>query len=201
MPGELRRQEQSEETPERLSKIDELVDNEKKSTTKIEAISGYSEEILGQVLDIERESFPEEIQSSPENLKEILENSDGIHLLARDKDEKVVGALLSLRQSQEYEFLKDYDPDFANDENSLYVESIAIKPKSRSIEVANGLFKTLVEQAKERHFKKITMHARVSNGLSDVLQKRCGAKFFKRIENWYGFGEPFDYLEIEIPEE
>lgn len=45
------------------------------------------------------------------------------------------------------------------------------------------------------------MHARVSIGLSKVLQKRYGAKFLRRLENWYNFGEPFDYLEIEIPED
>jgi hypothetical protein len=42
------------------------------------------------------------------------------------------------------------------------------------------------------------MHARVSQGLSGILQKRYGAKFFRRIENWYGFGEPFDYLELDL---
>jgi len=172
--------------------------NEIKTETKVDVIHGYSNEILKEILDVEKQSFPKEIQSSAEDLKEILENSDGIHLLAKDVAGKVVGALLSLRQSQEYEDLKKYDPDFINDETALYVESVAIKPNFRSLEVANKLLKTLIEQAEKKQYKKITMHTRVSNGLSDILQKRCGANFKKRIENWYGFGEPFDYLEIEL---
>ena len=42
---------------------------------------------------------------------------------------------------------------------------------------------------------------RVSTGLSKVLQSRYGAKFLRRIEKWHDFGEPFDYLEIEISED
>lgn len=53
-------------------------------------------------------------------------------------------------------------------------------------------------EARNRGYENVSMHARVSEGLSNIMQKRYGAKFFRRIENWHDFGEPFDYLEIDL---
>ena len=72
---------------------------------------------------------------------------------------------------------------------------------TREVESIIDELKSLNKEAKKRNYKKITMHARVSTGLSKVLQSRYGAKFLRRIENWHDFGEPFDYLEIEISED
>ncbi len=189
----------SERLGEKIQPEEESIGKKKKYN--VEIISDINEDILKEVSEIEEESFPKEIQSSPEDLKEVLENKDGIHLLVKNEEGKVLGNILSLRQSQEYDDLKNYDPDFANYEDALYIESIAVKPKSRKLEVFNSLLGAIGREAKDRNYKKITMHARVSTGLSKVLQKRYNAKFLRRIENWHNFGEPFDYLEIEIPED
>lgn len=123
---------QPEKEPE-LEIKEELSESEKKKKYKVEIISDINEGTIREVCEIEKESFPEEMQSSPEDLREVLENKDGIHLLVKDEKEKVLGAILSLRQSQEYDYLKDYDPDFIKDKEALYIESIAIKPESRNI--------------------------------------------------------------------
>ncbi len=70
-------------------------------------------------------------------------------------------------------------------------------PEVRNIRLFFDLLNTLKNEAKKRGFKKIACHARIENGLSKFLQKR-GAKKLKTIENSHDFGEPFDYLEIEI---
>ena len=93
-------------------------------------------------------------------IKEALENRDGIHLLVKDKEGKILGNILSLRQSQEYDNLLDHDADFTNDGNALYIESIAVKPKNRDLGVFNSLLKSLNKEAKKRNYKKITMHAK-----------------------------------------
>ena len=193
MSEEFRERIQSEKGPE--------LDQQKKPKYTVEVVSGINEDIVKAICEIEEASFPEQIRSSPEDIKEVLENRDGIHLLVKDKEGKILGNILSLRQSQEYDNLLDHDADFTNDGDALYIESIAVKPKNRDLGVFNSLLKSLNKEAKKRNYKKITMHARVSTGLSKVLQSRYGAKFLRRIENWHDFGEPFDYLEIEISED
>lgn len=195
MVGEFKEIEESEP---KINPDESVVE---KKAYRIKIVADVNEDTLKEVHKIEEESFPEKMQSSSEDLQGILENKEGIHLLVEDDKGKVMGNVLSLRQSEEYADLYPYDADFTKDENALYVESIAIKPESRNVELFNALLKTLTKVAKDRNYKKITMHARTSNGLSAVLQRRYHAKFLRRIENWHDFGEPFDYLEIAIPED
>ena len=83
---------------------------------------------------------------------------------------------------------------------TLYIWTIAIKPEERSLKTFSNLIKEFYGQAKERRIKKLVMHARVNEHLSDVLQSRYGAKKIRREENWLDSGEPFDYLEIDLEE-
>ncbi|MBI4709017.1 MAG: GNAT family N-acetyltransferase [Candidatus Portnoybacteria bacterium] len=176
-------------------------DKEKRQKYTIEVILDPNEDAFRQVCEIEKESFPEKVQSSPEDLKEVLENKDGIHLFIKDEAGEIAGNILSLRQNQEYKDLKKFDPDITNDKDALYVESVAIRPQKQGMAAFKNAWQALVEEAKSQHYKKIAMHARVSTGFSEALQKRYNAKFVRRLQNWYNFGEPFDYLEIEIPED
>lgn len=168
---------------------------------RVEKIVNVDEELLKQVLEVENASFPEEMRSDIKDIKEILENPDGIHLSVKGKNEEMIGYLSSLRQSEEYKYLKDYDLSFENTGENLYIESIALKPSARNIKNFSMLFSAFKNMAKESGYKKITMHTRVSEGLSNVAQKRGGAKFVRRIENWHDFNEPFDYLEIDLQKE
>jgi hypothetical protein len=168
---------------------------------RVEKIVNVDEELLKQVLEVENASFPEGMRSDLEELKEILENPNGIHLIVRGKNEETLGYLSSLRQSEEYEDLKDHDPSFEDSIENLYIESIALKPSARNIKNFNKLFSVFKNMATESGYEKITMHTRVSEGLSNVAQKRGGAKFIRRIENWHDFNEPFDYLEIDLQKE
>jgi len=79
----------------------------------------------------------------------------------------------------------------------LYVESIATDPAARNIEGFIEMLHALKEEAKQKGYKKISAHVRVTNGLSEIMQRR-GAKKLRTIENWHDFGEPFDYLELEV---
>ncbi|MEI7424732.1 MAG: GNAT family N-acetyltransferase [Candidatus Staskawiczbacteria bacterium] len=173
---------------------------DEKSGIRVEQIDKLDEETLQQILEVEKESFSGGMQDL-EGLRNILENKDGIHLCIRGEDNKISGYISSLRQTQEYSDLKNWDSDFENKNDNLYIDSIAVKPQNRNLESFNALIKTLASKAVEGKYKKIAMHARTSNNFSSILQKRYGAKFIRRLENWYNFGEPFDYLEIELPEE
>lgn len=166
----------------------------------VERITKLDEETLQQILEVEQVSFPEKMQSDKEELREILENQDGIHLLVRDEGGRVCGYIAGLRQSQEYDDLKKHDPAFEKGEKNLYVDSIAVKPDDRSMERFNTLFGTLIEEATDNSFEKITMHARTSTGFNRLV-KMLGGKSIRMVKNWYGFGEDFDYLEMDLPKQ
>ena len=166
----------------------------------IEIISQLDESILQDILSVEKASFPDQMQSDLEDLRETLKNPNGIQIVVRSQEGKVIGYLSSKPQKEAYEELKNWDPEMDQEDQTLYVESIAIKPEARDLQTFLKLGKVFIEEAKKRGYKKITMHARVATGLSSILQKRYGAKALRKIENWHNFEEPFEYLEINLSE-
>jgi ribosomal protein S18 acetylase RimI-like enzyme len=171
----------------------------KKPEYKIEVIKKLDKETLEKILEVEKASFPEKMQSDLEDLKETLENKKGVQIVVKNEKGEIISYLSSKPLKDAFEELKYYDPELKPEKNVLYVESIAIKPKERNLKLFFELLKTFKEEAKKKGYKKIACHARISNNLSSFLQKR-GAKKLRTIENWHNFGEPFDYLEIEIEE-
>jgi hypothetical protein len=171
----------------------------KKPEYKIEVIKKLDKETLEKILEVEKASFPEKMQSDLEDLKETLENKKGIQIVVKNEKGEIISYLSSKPLKDAFKELKYYDPELKPEKYVIYVESIATKPKERNFELFFELLKTFKEEAKKRGYKKIACHARISNNLSSFLQKR-GAKKLRTIENWHNFGEPFDYLEIEIEE-
>lgn len=163
----------------------------------VKQLHDFNQESLEQILTIERDVFPPLMQSSPEEIKTIISNKKGIHLLVFN-NKKVVGYLSAVPHNDEYPDLIKYDKDFALDDKALYIDSIAIKPGHRGLGLARLVFQDLIRIAKQRGFDKIGMHVRVSTGLSQRLQGLSAVKFIRRLDNWYNFGEPFDYLEISL---
>jgi ribosomal protein S18 acetylase RimI-like enzyme len=171
-----------------------------KRIAKAEIISTVDRETMRGIVEVEQSSFPPEMQSDEEYLRETLENPNGIHIIIRSRQGEVVGYISSKTQKDAYEELKIWDEEMRPENNTLYIESLAIKPEHRDLRNFLALGKSLIQEAKRRGFTKITMHARIASDLSAVLQKRYGAKSLRRIENWHNFNEPFDYLEIDIEE-
>ena len=115
----------------------------------------------------------------------------------QDEDGNVLGYISSQPHNDEVKELRQWDPDFPEQLNALYIESIAIKPEHRSIRTFLKITKEFLRQAKQKGYKKLTMHARIQGDLSHILQKRYKAKVLYTLEDWMG-GEAFDYLEIDI---
>lgn len=156
-----------------------------------------NEEILRGISRVGELSFPPEMQSNLEDLRETLEDKEGIQIITREEGGEIISYLSSKPLEKAYEQLRDYDPELKPEEGVLYVESIATIPESRDVGIFLKTLNTLKERARERGYKKITAHVRVQNNLSSLLQKK-GARKIRTIENWHNFGEPFDYLEIEV---
>ena len=179
-------------------KIVEKPEIKKEQKIQIEILNRLNSEILRQIVSVEQASFPEQMQSDENDLRQTLENSKGVQIILRGANREIVGYLSSMPQKDAFEELKEYDKEMRPEDKALYVESIAIKPAARDVRSFLRLGKAFFQEAKRRGFKKITMHARIAENLSAVLQKRYGAKALRKIGNWHGFNEPFDYLEIEV---
>ena len=189
----------SQKISKKLFLVKEFGEKEKKvkKEFEIERVKEFSQKDLREIEEVERASFPPEMQSDLEDLRETLLQKKGVQIILREKGGKILGYLSSKPQDVAYKELKEWDKDFKPNKKALYVESIAIKPEARGLKTFLNMLKELKKQAAVEGYEKISCHARVQNGLSDFLQKR-GARKLRRIENWHNFGEPFDYLEIEI---
>lgn len=169
-------------------------EQEKESVTP-KVLEVISEQEVQDILDIDKRIFP--TMPVEEEIRETLE-SEGVQIVLKDAEAQTVGYIISLPQEEAYEFLSGIDPDIVKESGGLYVESIGILPEHRSLRNFNQLWSTFATAARQKGFKKITAHVRVSEGLSSVLQKRFGAIKFRIYDNWADFNEPFDYLEIEL---
>lgn len=171
---------------------------EKEMIFTVEEIFGINEETLKQIFQVEKDCFPKQMQLEKEELRELIDNPESIKFIVRDANNRIFSYLVALSMDKEYQWLKDYDKELSPDEESLYLESIAIRPDIKPEKVLPDFLESLFKKAKQENFKKLAMHARVNNEFSKKLQEFYGARFFRRLENWYDFGEPFDYLEIDL---
>jgi len=162
-----------------------------------QVIEEIDEETLRKILEVEQASFPEEMQSDIEDLRDTLENEKGIQIITKNQEGEIVSYLSSKSLEDAYEELRNYDPELRPEKDVLYVESIATKPENRDIKVLLRTLNTIKEEAKRKGYKKIVAHVRVQNNLSGLLQKR-GARKLRTVDNWHNFREPFDYLEMEV---
>jgi len=166
--------------------------------SEAETVSEINDKVLSEITTIEKDVFPEEMQLDEGEIKAIIENPKTITIVIKKQDEAPSGFVIAMPNSEVYEELNSEDPDFKNDPELLYVYDIAIEEKDRNLSNFLIMTQSLVKEACKKGFTTITVHARKNEGLSEVLQKRYGAHFIKTIENWSDYGEPFDYLELDL---
>ena len=107
-----------------------------------------------------------------------------------------VGYVLAVPQSEACEELKIYDPEMQSNDDTFYVDTIMTMLRERQFFGIMLLLDKMAEEAAKRGINKFSMHARKSNGLSRlILRKFPLTKRIRTIDNWHGWGEPFDYIE------
>lgn len=163
---------------------------------KAQVLETISEEDVDGILAIDKKIFPT-MPVADEEIRGTLE-SDGVQVVLKDEESNLVGYVISLPHNEAYEFLNDIDPELASVEGGLYIESIGILPEHRSIKNLAALWDAFTSRAREKGYTKVTAHVRVSEGLSEVFQKRLKAVKHRTMENWADFNEPFDYLEFDL---
>jgi hypothetical protein len=169
------------------------------SPVTIQAVEEYDPALVKELLDLEQQAFPPEMQF-PEGeayYADCLKDKMNINIVMRNNDAKVIGYVVAMPQSNVYETLKQYDPAMKDDPERFYVETIQTLPGQRQVFGVLRLLYGMCEEGEKRGFNKFSMHARKLNGLSDMILKVSStARRLRTIENWYGYGEPFDYIEL-----
>ncbi|MFA6253724.1 MAG: GNAT family N-acetyltransferase [Candidatus Paceibacterota bacterium] len=151
-----------------------------------------------EIKEIDKQVFTAEMALPAEIVDAYLANPRSILTVLKDREGHLVGYVVADPLENAFNDLLAHDNEIELLPNTVYVESIAILPKYRSLKNLNSLLKESISRAREQGYQAITMHTRTTNGLSNALQKRWGAEFKRRIDNWYGLGEPFDYLVIKL---
>jgi ribosomal protein S18 acetylase RimI-like enzyme len=164
----------------------------------VRAVTGASAGRVAALVELHRQAFPSPMQSTdPESyFAGALGDRRNLNLVMQDRAGTVIGYLLAIPQSLAVEELRPWDPEMRDDPDRMYLEMIQVLPAQRGRNHALRLFQAVCTEAEKRNIFKLAMHARTVTGLNDYLHRifadiRC----LRRLENWYGSGEPFDYLE------
>ncbi len=162
-------------------------------------IKAFDPAVLQAILQILRNSFPETwiYDDAEEYYGRMLRSTKSINILLKDSG-KNVGFLLAIPQNDAVEEIKENDPEMRVDSATYYIETVGILPEFRGEKGFSVLLEKIIEECKKRGINKISLHARVSNHLSEIIQKKYRTAGLRRIRKWayYNFEEPTDYMEI-----
>ena len=182
-----------------------LVELKKKSDSlgvskfaRLESLEDVDETAINDLVQVDKAAFPEEMNLSVEDMEEIWKNEKNIRIVLKDVEtNKMLGYVLGVLPESEVETLQEWDPDFSPRKGDLYVESVAVIPETQSKGAISYLYDRLMEKAKELGFKRILRHGRRSTS-SPIIKYKYKVEPLRTIENWQGWGEPFDYFEIPV---
>lgn len=168
------------------------------NSTTVRTVTGACPDLVATLTQMHRRAFPPHMQfaDAPGYFEEALADGRNLNILLQDQDGVTIGYLLAIPQSLVFEELRQWDPEMRDDPERLYLEMIQILPGQKGGNRSLFLHQKLCMEAEKRNFFKLSMHARTTTGWSEHLRRIFAEiRFLRRIENWYGFCEPFDYLE------
>jgi ribosomal protein S18 acetylase RimI-like enzyme len=171
---------------------------------KAEVVRSIDDTIVRDTVSISRDSFPPgwSCGNSEKLYGQVLRRHHTVLIVLRDNKSNV-GFLFAVPHNDAVEDLKNDDPLMKEDANTYYVQNIAILPGYRRKLALGKILALLREELRKRDIFTVSMHARVSNGLSRTIQDRIKIVEIRRIDTWkyYGNEEPTDYIVAEWPHE
>jgi hypothetical protein len=165
----------------------------------VQTIKDYDAILVKELRELEQQAFPPEMRFAEGEAYYIdcLRDRANINIVMRNTEGKIIGYVVAIPQRNVYEDLEKHDPAMVDDPERFYVETIQTLPGQRQAFGVMRLLYGMCEEGERRGFNKFSMHARKLNGLSDMILKvSITARRLRTIENWYGYGEPFDYIEL-----
>ena len=171
---------------------------------KAEVVRKIDDAIIRDTTSISRDSFPPgwSCGDSEACYSQAFTKQGNILIMLRD-NERNVGFLFAVPHNDAVEDLKNDDPLMKEDTSTYYVQNSAILPAYRRKLALGKILALLREELGKRGIFTVSMHARVSNGLSRTIQDHLKIVEIRRIDTWkyYGNEEPTDYIVAEWPHE
>lgn len=95
---------------------------------------------------------------------------------------------------------KEHDPDMGQDDQRYYVEASAILPEYRGQNLYPKMLADLYSKIRAKGIHKVSRHARVSTGYSDMVKKNHKVTANRTVPKWryYNYEEPAEYIEADI---
>jgi len=174
----------------------------KKNDFEVEILEGASDNsrIVRNLVCLEKKCLPMEMRNadSVKYYNQVLCDTKNVNLLLKHKN-KIVGFLVAKEYRQAYDNLANHDQDLREKKTKYYyIDFMQIQPRFKVNGGLNLLVWKLIESALEKNLAGFCLHARKKNGISSLIQKTFRGKKIHSIDNWLGFGEEFDYLEIAV---
>ncbi len=176
-------------------------------THTIEFVTGSSKGALKGILDLEKNVYPEDWQfdDAEKYFGGILADPENINILLK-KGDKIIGCAISTPHSKAFEELKEDDSQLRDLADCFYVVTFELASEIQKTLAGGRLFfrmlEKLIKESKIRGASKLTFHARVSTGFSDVLRRYFRNMVIeeRRIDKWanYNRQESTDYFVIDF---
>ncbi|MFC1704729.1 GNAT family N-acetyltransferase, partial [Nanoarchaeota archaeon] len=150
----------------------------------------------GKIIEIEESAFVEELQQDSDELEESFTLPDHIGFIA-ESNRQPAGYILGSPMESHGE-MDDIakDQDFG-ERNSVYLESIGVKPEFQRRGIGRQLMKDFLLKAKERGFTKVKAHTNVPTGMRDFMRS-LGGERLSVDEDYGGTGIAHEYMEADI---
>jgi len=168
---------------------------------KTEVAYNNDENMVKDIISIKGTSFPSgwEYSDAQEYYSEMLKHMNNVNIFLKN-DEKRIGYLLAIPHNNAVIELRNDDPLMRKDASRYYLETVAILPEYRKKNGFSSLLKTLKQELEKRGVHNISLHARVANDFSLIIQKKLKITHVRRIVRWKycNYEEPVDYIEAAI---
>lgn len=166
----------------------------------VEEVTKCDDAFIRQLIHLEEKCSPLEMQNADsfQYFSNVLKNPSKIALVLKYKN-KVVGFLFAEEYKKIYKKLANHDPDMEKDKNRFfYIETVQIHPRYKRNSGLRLLVYKLFKKAIEKGLRGFCVHARTKNGLSALICRYFKGKRLHSIDNWLGFSERFDYMEVAV---
>jgi ribosomal protein S18 acetylase RimI-like enzyme len=152
-------------------------------------------QVRGDVLHIEKASFPSSLADSEEHLRKIVDSPTGIFFVLSLRSSKKVEGYAAADLLECFSDIPGIDTDaHFGQKDTVYVDSIAVLPSLTGRGFGMRLLRQCLEIAFRRGIRRATAH--VQSGSESRM--KLSMNVLGCFPNWYGTGRTFDYIEIQL---